>query len=285
MALMRFKFRSEILGDTSVTVVIPTNNQTIFGEKIGQAPAGFPQSAKFEYKPGMKYQTIWFLHGGGDDDLTSYRLTSLERYAEDNQVMLVTPLAHDTMYNNTTTGVRYIDYITKELPLVIRTLFPAAPEPENNFIMGSAMGGNGALGLAMMFPELYTAVVDLSGGIGLTLDREVYRDQMSWMGGRMKNFFRGEDEFENTEHDLYYLAKKNVDEGKKLPQVFIGVGENDFIEYRVKKDYERLKELGYPVCYEEGKGLGHEWDFWDLYFRKAIYEWLPLRREPIYPEA
>ena len=69
MALMRFKFRSEILGDTSVTVVIPTNNQTIYGDKIGQAPAGFPQSAKFEYKPGMKYQTIWLLHGGGERQL------------------------------------------------------------------------------------------------------------------------------------------------------------------------------------------------------------------------
>ncbi len=285
MAFMRFRFRSEYMGETAVTVVLPTDNVTIYSETVGNPGGNSPRAPKFDYRPGMKYQTVWLLHGGGDDDLTSYNMTALERYAEENQVMLVTPLAHGTMYNNTVTGIRYLDYFTKELPVVIRTLFPSAPGRENNFLMGSAMGGNGALGIAMMYPEDYAAVVDLSGGIGLTLDRQVYRDQMSWMGGRMRTLFRGEDEFENTEHDLYYLAKRNVDGGKKLPQVFIGVGENDFIRYRVEKDAEHLKQLGYQVTFEVVEGLGHEWDFWDKYFRKALSEWLPLKRGMIYPEA
>ena len=60
--------------------------------------------------------------------------------------------------------------------------------------------------------------------------------------------------------------------------------QKDFIRYRVKADYDALCELGCPVYYEEAKGLAHEWDFWDLYLRKALYEWLPLKREPIYEE-
>ena len=48
------------------------------------------------------------------------------------------------------------------------------------------------------------------------------------------------------------------------------------------RDY--LQELGYDVFYEGVPGLAHEWDFWDQCLRKALYEWLPLRREPILPE-
>ena len=32
---------------------------------------------------------------------------------------------------------------------------------------------------------------------------------------------------------------------------------------------------GVDVTFETGPGA-HEWDFWDTYIRKAIYEWLPL---------
>ena len=285
MGFMQFNYRSEYVSQTDVTVVYPTNNLTIYGDKISNAPSDFPQSAKFEYKEGMKFQTIWLLHGGGDDDLTSYKLTSLERYAEENMVMLVTASVRNSMYVNSATGTgRVMDYLTKELPLVIRSLFASSEKREDNFIVGSAMGGNGALGIGLINPEMYSAIVDLSGGIGLTLDREVYKEQMSWMGGGLKRTLLDVDKFENTEHDLYYIAKKNLEEGKELPEIFIGVGEKDFIQYRVKKDYLILKDLGYNVHYDEAKGLGHEWDFWDMYFEKALSQWLPLKREPIYPE-
>ena len=44
-----------------------------------------------------------------------------------------------------------------------------------------------------------------------------------------------------------------------------------------------LKELGYSVYFEEIPGYVHEWDFWDLALRKALKEWLPLRRSILYP--
>jgi putative tributyrin esterase len=284
MAIMRFNYRSEILGcDTDIMICYPTNCITIYDEKLEEAKnSNFPQSAKFVYKDNMKFQTVWFLHGGGDDDMTSYRLTSLERYAEENQVMLVTPTATSTWYVNSINGVRCMDYITKELPLLVRSLFASSDKREDNFIMGSAMGGNGALAIGLTHPELYSAIVDLSGGIGLTLDKDVYRSQMDWMGGGLRRVLRGPDEFENTEHDLYYIAKKNIEEKKELPEIFIAAGEKDFIEYRVRKDYEHLKKLGYNVYYETAKDLGHEWDFWDMYYEKALSQWLPLKREPIY---
>ena len=292
MGLMRFNYRSEIIGmTTDITICYPTGMLTVLDrppvrpvEKGGvQLPA---PPEKFKYVPGMKFQTVWFLHGGGDDDTTAYRFTSLERYAEENQVLLVTPSVRDSMYVNTEYGIRYMDYITDELPKVIRALFPVSEKREDNFIMGFAMGGNGALAIGMIHPELYSGIVDLSGGIGLTLDRDVYREQMTRnsMGrNRLVGCLKGADDFENTDHDLRYIAEKDLAEGKDVPPIFIGVGEKDFVQPRVKKDYEHLKNLGFNVYYEEGKDLGHEWDFWDLYFKKSLSQWLPLKKKPIYP--
>ena len=146
------------------------------------------------------------------------------------------------------------------------------------------MGGNGALELGLLHPEMYAAAVDLSGGIGLTLDRQNYEDQMEWGTASLGKTLRGAKEFRNTDHDLYHIAEQDLLQGLELPQLFLAVGEKDFIRYRVKADYDALCELGCPVYYEEAKGLAHEWDFWDLYLRKALYEWLPLKREPIYEE-
>lgn len=291
MGIMRFNYRSEIIGmTTNVTICYPTGMLTMRDkprERVVEAGGVSlpPEPQKFKYVPGMKFQTVYFLHGGGDDDTTAYRFTSLERYAEENQVLLVSPHVNNSMYVNTNYGFRYMDYITDELPKVVRALFASSDKPEDNFIMGFAMGGNGALGIGLIHPELYGGIVDLSGGIGLTVDRDVYREQMnSWGAGKMlANAMRGADDFENTEHDLRYIAEKNLAEGKKVPPIYISVGEYDFIQYRVKKDYLALKDLGYEVYYEEGKDLKHEWKYWDLYFKKALDEWLPLKRKPIYP--
>lgn len=296
MGMMRFGYRSDYLQSTDVTICFPSGKLTT--REPAPAPAAPvqtdpsqkggavrpPDPPKYQYKDGMKLQVIWFLHGGGDDDTTMYRMTSLERYAEENCVVLVSPQCGNSYFNNSVTGARWADHFIKELRPMISAILPISDRREDNFIMGFAMGGNAALGLAMMFPEVFDAVVDLSGGIGLTMDREEYIAQLSWMGGKMKYTFRDEDSFIGSDHDLYYLAERNIKEGRPLPKVYIGVGENDFIQYRVKRDAELFRELGYDTYYEEGKDLAHEWDFWDLYFAKALYEWLPLKRAPIYAE-
>ena len=64
-----------------------------------------------------------------------------------------------------------------------------------------------------------------------------------------------------------------------MPEIYIAVGEDDFIRDVVRKDRDALQALGMLSHYEEVPGHGHEWDFWDLYIRKAIREWLPSVRE------
>ena len=81
MGIMRFNYRSQVLGHyVDVSVVLPTDELTYLGpedEKEGFHPL-FTQP-KPVYKPGMKLQTVYVMHGGGDDDSLVFRYTNAER--------------------------------------------------------------------------------------------------------------------------------------------------------------------------------------------------------------
>ena len=92
--LFRFNYRSQAIGHyVDVSVVIPTNRISYYDQSQGAREHVGPGTLKERpvYHPGMKFQTVYLIHGGGDDDSLTFRYTNVERYAEDNMVMLVVP--------------------------------------------------------------------------------------------------------------------------------------------------------------------------------------------------
>ncbi len=87
----------------------------------------------------------------------------------------------------------------------------------------------------------------------------------------------------DPESDIYVQARKNVEEGKKLPKIVMTCGGNDFIRSFAYVCRDLLSGYGYDVTYEEVPGYAHEWDFWDLALRRAFNEWLPIRHDVILP--
>ena len=292
MGICKFNYRSQACGLwLDVIVTIPTSQFSYYDMREGarhndRAPADGNYPAV--YKPGMKFQTIYMIHGGGDDDTLPYRYMSIERYADANNVMLVTPNIPNSFGVNTNYGVDYQTFLAEELPTVIQSLFPSAPGRENNFIAGFAMGGNVALGTALMHPELYSAAVDVSGGIGLTVNTEQFSKELSsQFTGRFPlvgaTFGRGED-LPGSKHDMRKFALENIEKGVELPKFYLVCGsEEGNIGKRVEADAKTLKEMGYDVdftCYE---GYNHFYPLWDMYFEKMMNEILPLKREAIFP--
>lgn len=292
MGICKFNYRSQACGLwLDVIVTIPTSQFSYYDMREGarhndRAPADgkYPEV----YRPGMKFQTIYMIHGGGDDDTLPYRYMSIERYADANNVMLVTPNIPNSFGVNTNYGVDYQTFLSEELPTVIQSLFPSAPGRENNFIAGFAMGGNVALGTALMHPELYAAAVDVSGGIGLTVNTEQFASELSGQfTGRFPlvgaTFGRGED-LPGSKHDMRKFALENIEKGVALPKFYLVCGsEEGNIGKRVEADAKTLKEMGYDVdftCYE---GYNHFYPLWDMYFEKMMNEILPLKREAIFP--
>ena len=282
MATMRYSFFSQVLSlCTDVTITYP-DRQFDYCEspRLERIVARERRQA---LRPGMKLQTVYVLHGGSDDDTLIHRYTNLERYAEDNCVMTVTPQVKDSFFIDTKYGFRYYTYLTEELPRVMQSLFPSSPRREDNFVLGMAMGGNAALMLAMKRPDLYGGVVDLSGGIGCSIDSDNFAWQLRELTHirRMAAAFGPADEAVNGEWDIGLCARKNKENQVDVPPLFIAVGEQDFIRDVVRKDRDALLALGYPLHYEEAPGLAHEWAFWDEYVKKALYEWLPLKRAAV----
>ena len=280
MGILRFNYRSEELGRyVDVTIALPTDPYT-YHDEVGER---FMGRFKGKYEPGMKFQTVYLIHGGGDDDSLTYRYTNAERYAAENNVMLVTPNITNSFGVDTMYGVKYQTFLSKELPKVVQSLFPSSEKREDNFILGYAMGANVALGTAIMHPEMYSVCVDLSGGIGMTLRTDTFKEELA--GDYFKNNFAiynttfGEaDSFAGSRFDIRAALEDHLKKGVKLPYFYIACGSKEFIRERVEGDVAVLKELNVPHTYECAEGYDHDFEMWDKYIRVALDEWLPLKR-------
>lgn len=279
MGILRYNYRSEVLGmHTDITITYPSGQYSCYEPKqCEKERRGIFKKGEKQYHEGMKLPTVYILHGGGDDDSLLYRYTRLEYYAEQNNVMTVTAQAHDSFFIDTAYGIPYYTFFSEELPMVVRSLFASSARREENYLIGMAMGGNAALMMAMKRPDLFAACVDLSGGIGCSLDSQYFVESFDQIQmPKMYGAFEHPGKLAGSEFDIGYQARKNVENKVKLPELYLAVGEDDFIRDVVRRDRDELLRLGIPFHYEEAPHLGHEWDFWDRYMKKALDEWLPL---------
>ena len=265
MAHIRMNFLSEALRmQTNVNIIIPSlhNDLQVKGE-----------TAASWYRPGMKFQVLWLLHGGAGDDSDYITGTNIARYAQDNCVAVVMPADYNASYHDDPTGAKYFTYVADELPLVCRTMFPFSDKPEDNFVAGLSMGAGGTFKLAVAYPERYNSVLCMSGGGRGPFARQnvPHSPAPRFPGAELAGI-----------NDPWNYVTEQVQAGKKLPRFFMTCGTADELAY---PDYlttsEKLRGLGCDVFTQEVPGYKHEWDFWDLSLRKALNEWLPLKRAPI----
>ena len=278
--LVKFNYLSEaLMMQTNVTMFLPS--WTAFDEAKGKAKS---------YLPGTKFQTLYLLHGGTGDDSDYVNFSNIVRYAEEHKMAVVMPSGYNSGYVNDHEDVlpwprRYWTFVFEELPRVCEGMFPISDKREDRFVAGLSMGAIGAFRCMVYGPERYNTAIMMSGG-GMDIDKIMQS---------VSQFNNGDTDFnidleklaeqgislDNSENELYKIAKQNADEGKKLPKVIMTCGGNDFIRPFVYACRNKLEEYGYDVMYEEVPGYAHEWDFWDLSLRKALDEWLPIRHDVI----
>jgi len=293
MGKLRFNYRSEVLGKyIDITVVYPTDSYRYkatpeLANRAHKLPTG--EKCHF-YVPGMKFQTVYLMHGGGDDDTLTYRYTNAELFAQRNKVMLVTPNIANSFGANTRYGVPYMAFVTEELPVVIQTLFASSGKREDNFIMGYAMGGNVALAAAITRPDRYYACMDISGGIGMTMDAGILKSELS--GGPLKDHFPlyeatfgNAESVEGSEFDLTSVAKTNRERNLPDCKFILACGSKEFIRERVENDVSALRNMDFDVQYICAEGYDHDFCMWNDYIEIGLDRLLPLKREAIYPVA
>ena len=210
--------------------------------------------------PG-KFPVLYLLHGHGNDYQAWLRYTSAERYAEEYRMAVVTFSCHNKAYQNAPLGENFYDFLNEELPEFVENYFPVSDKSEERYIAGLSMGGYGALLHGLTNPGKYRAIRAFSPGIPA----------------------------ENADPDLNRIARFNLFDvtckalasGEKLPDLFMCIGDGDFLYERVTS-YRKAFLDGWTASrcrYDDIPGYEHEFAFWD----KELVEFLEwIRREDAY---
>lgn len=244
MALIRMNHLSFCKGNqTEVTVILPTKGMDDKRNGVG-----------FEVS-GMKYQTLWLLHGGGGDNTDFVNFSNIVRYAEQNRLAVIMPAGKSFFSTD-------YEYITEELPETLRCLFPLSDKREDNYICGLSHGGDAAMKAIMEHPERYsTAIVMSAAGTD----------------------HKGPVEEAQLRFDVWGNAQRILKNGESMPELIFATGSGDRGFPYYTPIIDKLDEMGLNVKRHYVDGDGHSWDFWDNTVRQAIYEWLPIRHDIIRP--
>lgn len=244
MALIHFNHFSKCKGrQTNVVICLPTDGMQ--EQRNGTTIE----------VPGMKYQVLWLLHGGGGDESDFVNYSNIVRWADEHRIAVVMP-AGDCFYD-----VDY-GYVTEELPRLLRVLFPFSDSKEDNFIGGLSHGGDGALRACLEHPDRYAAGLIMSAA---------------------GTDHRGEVDQAALRFDVFGLAARLADCSGQLPKLIFATGSGDrgFPYYTPVID--RLEAMGLPVTRHYVDGDGHSWNFWDDTLRLALRELLPISHHTILP--
>lgn len=148
MAVLSINFYSTVLGhDTDVNVIIPDEkNITDFSIKR------------------VEYDTVYLLHGMGDNASGWGRYSNVERYANETGFLVVMPSAEHSYYTNAVNGKAWGDFFEIELPYHLNKWFNLS---QNKFIAGLSMGGYGAFKIGLMHLNEFKGIAGFSSVISL----------------------------------------------------------------------------------------------------------------------
>jgi putative tributyrin esterase len=258
MILNEVKFFSETLGIlSSMYVLLPQR-----------------KLADVKNKRTPKYRTLYLLHGHSDDHTAWQRYTSIERYAEGLNLTVVMPAVHVSFYNDMAYGLQYWQFISEEVPALVRDLFPLSSARKDNFVAGLSMGGYGAFKLALTHPERFAAAASLSGALDirpLVEDHGKLSDQ-DWLA-EMRTVFGDLSKVPGSKHDLFTLARK-VAKGSVTPRLYQCCGTEDELHPDNLRFRDLVRKLPLDLTYEEGPGE-HNWAYWDKMIQHVLAWMLP----------
>lgn len=216
--------------------------------------------------PKEGFKTLYLLHGYFGDYTDWLYASNIIRYAERYDLVIVMPDGRNSYYVNHPKGLRFEDYITKDLIRRIEETFRVSSSQKDRYIAGLSMGGFGALYLGLHHSELFSKVAALSPVIEIQ-NMEDHFDQQE----RVYHFHTlfGKTEIKESHLDLYKCAQEMKDQA-----LYISIGKDDFLIEENRRFHMFLNEHNISHSYEEKNGT-HNWDFWDDVIQDVL-KWLFL---------
>ena len=163
---------------------------------------------------------------------------------------VVMPNVHRSFYADMKSGGRYWEFVSEELPQIVKSFFPVSSRREDTFAAGLSMGGYGAFKLALRCPEKFAAAASLSGAAdiyGFWSGKDDFDKDMNLIFGT-------KEEFLNSENDLFKLSLELKESGRNIPMLFQACGTEDFLYEGNLKFRDHLRNLDYDLHYQESPG-------------------------------
>lgn len=256
MAELSIKFFSESLKrDVSFLMVIPNDIRTDYERK----------DLKCSNRPT---KTLFLLHGYNGIAFNWVPGNLFEQY----NFAIVIPSGENAFWlDGTATGRQYATYVGVELVEYVRKTFHLAMSAEDTYLLGFSMGGFGALHTAFAYPETFGKVAALSSAL---IHNEV-ANMKEGEGNFMANYdyyklcFGEPSKLLQSDNNPEYLLEKQLASGKKIPQIFMACGTEDFLIEPNRAFHKFLLEQGVQHTYMESEGI-HDMNFWQEYAAKFI---------------
>ncbi len=213
-------------------------------------------------------RTLFLLHGY---DMSGWNWVP-EYLAIKYNFAVVVPNGENSFWlDGISTGHKFASLLGEELPDYINKTFGLAKNSEDTRIMGLSMGGFGALHTALAYPERFGAAVGMSSAL---IVHEV-AGMKPGSGNDHANYeyyrecFGEPDKVLESPANPEYLVDGLLAAGKKLPEIYMCCGTDDFLTENNRAFHRFLTDRGVKHEYYEGPGV-HDFSFWNEYTPKMI---------------
>ena len=198
-----------------------------------------------------------------------------EGLAQKYRFAIVMPTGENSFYlNGPATGTAYQTMVGEELVDYVRRTFGLATSAENTCIAGLSMGGFGALHTGLAYPENFSKIGALSSAL---IIHEIAKMKPGMDNGRGNyeyyvRHFGPLDQVEASDNNPETLIKKLKAAGKKIPDIYMACGTEDFLLEPNRELHRFLEREKVPHEYHEAPGT-HNSAFWQEHIA-YIVKWM-----------
>ena len=224
-----------------------------------------------EPHPESRMKTLFLLHGysGKAGNWVPEELIRKYNFA------IVMPTAENSFYlDGLSTGHAFQTLVGVELIDYVRETFGLARRPEDTFIAGLSMGGFGAIHTGLAYPDTFGKI----GALSSALIMHEVAQMKPGSGNPVANYdyyrecFGEPESLLESDKNPETLVRNLKCAEKKLPDLYICCGTEDFLIENNRQFHTFLQEQGVAHEYHEAPGI-HDMKFWSEHIVKIV-DWM-----------
>ena len=196
-------------------------------------------------------------------------------FADVYNIAIVMPNGENGFWlDGISTGHKFATLIGEEIPDYLRRTFGLCNGPDDTYISGYSMGGFGALRTALAYPDRFGKTGAMSSALIVRGIAGFKPDEPAPMANYeyYRECFGELDKVIESENNPEVLIDKLLSEGRKLPEIYMCCGTEDFLIEPNREFHRFLESRKVQHIYIEDKGI-HDMVFWSDYGKKIV-EWM-----------